>query len=87
MTADAKRETEKQICVTDWVNEIAVHDNRMTLQAMYPDKQMVCDPLLLQELQEMRCGQVARLTADLYRTAGYDVRLVQGNGRGGRGVL
>lgn len=80
MTAGAKSETEKQICITDLLNEIEVNDGEKVLQAMYPDKRMVCDPLLLLELQEMRCGQVARIATDLYRAAGYDARLVQGNG-------
>ena len=50
------------------------------LQAMHRNGQMVTDPLLLLELQEMRCGQIARLAVDLFAAGGYSGRLVQGDG-------
>jgi hypothetical protein len=46
-------------------------------QPMYPDKTMVTDPLLLLLLGDGRCGQAARVIADLALVNGYEARLVQ----------
>jgi hypothetical protein len=47
------------------------------LQPVHRDRTAVYDPLVLLELSEARCGQIARVAADLYLAAGYRARLVQ----------
>jgi hypothetical protein len=47
------------------------------LQPMHRDRTAVYDPLVLLELSEARCGQIARVAADLYLAAGHRARLVQ----------
>lgn len=46
------------------------------VQAMYPDKSSVLDPLLLLELSEYRCGTAARVGIDLFASAGFEGRLL-----------
>jgi hypothetical protein len=44
---------------------------------LHRDGTMVTDPLVLLELGEAHCGQVARLAVDLFEAAGYPGRVVQ----------
>lgn len=76
-TKNAKTNMEKHLKLLYFLQRISF-DNK--IQAMYKDKQMVVDPLVLLELHEMRCGQVARLAVDLFNAAGYKTRLVQASG-------
>ena len=58
-----------------FLQEVSIHSDY--LQPMYPNGTMVSDPLVLLQLGEMRCGQVARLAVDLFSAAGYQARVVQ----------
>ncbi len=75
ITVDAKTNTEKHIAVLKFLQESSYHNPY--LQPIYQDKTMVYDPLVLLELNEMRCGQVARIAVDIFKSVGYDARLVQ----------
>lgn len=54
-----------------------VSKNFVSRQPVYPDKIMVSDPLLLLHMNEMRCGHIARVAADLANELGWSSRLVQ----------
>jgi hypothetical protein len=75
VTAGALSETDKELRLLAFLHKASFHN--IYLQPMYPDGQTVFDPLVLLELGEMRCGQVARIASDLYQVAGYQARLVQ----------
>ena len=75
VTRDAKTPTEKHIAVLKFLQKSSVHNP--ILQPMHRDKRLVTDPLVLLELGEMRCGQIARLAVDIFSAAGYKGRLVQ----------
>jgi hypothetical protein len=75
VTAGAQSETDKELRLLAFLHKASFHN--IYLQPMYPDGQAVFDPLLLLELGEMRCGQVARIASDLYEAEGYKTRLVQ----------
>jgi hypothetical protein len=70
----AASDTDRHLRVLKFVHKVGRHGY---IAAMHPDKQMVVDPLLLLELNEMRCGQVSRLALDLFGAAGYRGRVVQ----------
>jgi hypothetical protein len=72
--AGAGSDTERHIRVLKFLHKAEKHAQ---LQPMYPDRTMVLDPLVLLELSEARCGQVARIAVDLFEAAGYRARLVQ----------
>jgi hypothetical protein len=74
VTKGAKNNTEKHLKVLSFLQKSSFHN---LIQPMYPDKKAVFDPLLLLELSEMRCGQVARLAVDLFSSVGIKGRVVQ----------
>ena len=74
VTKGAKNNTEKHLKVLSFLQKSSFHN---LIQPMYPDKTEVFDPLLLLELSEMRCGQVARLAVDLFSSVGIKGRVVQ----------
>ncbi|MGH8643580.1 MAG: hypothetical protein ACREX4_03610, partial [Gammaproteobacteria bacterium] len=74
-TMGALSETEKQKRLLKFLQTASFHNG--FLQPMHRDGGMVSDPLVLLELGEMRCSQVARVAADIYSAAGYPARLVQ----------
>ncbi len=74
-TAGARSKTEAQLKLLRFLQEASYHS--IWLQPMDRDRQAVFDPLVLLELGEMRCGNVARLAADLYDAAGYRTRVIQ----------
>lgn len=75
ITAGARTPTEKHLNVVKFLQQAMYHNPY--IQPMYPDGAPVTDPLVLLELGEMRCGQVARLAVDLFAAGGYRGRLVQ----------
>jgi hypothetical protein len=72
LTKDADSNTEKHLAVLRFMQRISVHNG--IVRPIMPDKTRVKDPLVLLELNEMRCGQVNRLTADLFVAGGYQGR-------------
>lgn len=74
VTAGARTDTEKHLKLIKFLHQASFHNGY--IQPMYPDGQMVTDPLVLLELGEMRCGHVARVAVDLFAAAGYKGRLV-----------
>lgn len=74
LTQSAPDNYSKHLAILDFLQHISNHND---IQPMYPNKNMVSDPLVLLELAEMRCGQVARMAVDLFAAAGYQARLVQ----------
>lgn len=58
-----------------YCNKISAHS--LYIQPLNNGGEMVVDPLILLQLHEMRCGQVARIACDLFSAAGYQNRLVQ----------
>jgi hypothetical protein len=75
ITAGAATDEAKQLAVLRFLQEAHIHNG--ILQPMYPNGTMVTDPLVLLQLGEMRCGQVARVAVDLFSAVGYQARLVQ----------
>ena len=75
VTKDARSEIEKHVAVLVFLQKVSIHN--IWKQPMYPDGSTVYDPLVLLELKEMRCGHIARVTADLFSAAGYKTRIVQ----------
>ncbi len=75
VTAKATTDEGKQLALLLFLQEVSIHSDY--LQPMYPNGTMVSDPLVLLQLGEMRCGQVARLAVDLFSAAGYQARVVQ----------
>lgn len=65
---------ERQQKVGNFCSKISTH---AYLQPINEEKQLVCDPIILLELHEMKCGQVARIACDLFSAVGYQTRLVQ----------
>jgi hypothetical protein len=65
---------ERHLAILEFCNKASFNNH---IQPMWPDGTLVCDPLILLELGEMRCGQVARLVVDLFDAGGYPSRLVQ----------
>jgi hypothetical protein len=78
VTKDTETNLEKHLAILRFLQKSSFH-NRF-LQPTYRDKQAVYDPLVLLELNEMRCGHVARVAVDLFAAAGYEARLVQAGG-------
>jgi hypothetical protein len=74
LTKDATTNKEKHIAILKFLHKSSFNTY---LQPMYPNKGMVCDPLVLLELAEMRCGQVNRIAVDLFASAGIKGRLLQ----------
>jgi hypothetical protein len=75
ITATATTPREQHLAVLNFLQQASIHN--IYIQPLYPDGTMVTDPLVLLELGEMRCGQVARVAVDLFDAAGYRGRLVQ----------
>jgi hypothetical protein len=71
----ATTDTERHLAVLAFLQDVAYHN--YWVQPMRRDRTEVFDPLVLLELNEMRCGHVARLAVDLFRAGGYRARLVQ----------
>ena len=74
ITDGARTNTEKHLKILKFLHKSSFHNY---LQPMYPNKNMVYDPLVLLELAEMRCGQVNRIAIDLFATEGIKGRIVQ----------
>lgn len=74
VTAAATSNRDRHLAVLRFLHKASFHN---LIQPMYPDGRAVYDPLVLLELGEMRCGHVNRVAADLFRTHGWPVRLVQ----------
>jgi hypothetical protein len=75
ITRDARTDTERHLALLAFLQQAAF--NSTWMQPTHENKQAVMDPLVLLELGIMRCGQVARVAADLFQAAGYPTRLVQ----------
>lgn len=81
VTAGAVNDTQRHQWLLQWLQQTVVHDHY--LQPMYPlsDSEwpitIVTDPLVLLELGTMRCGQVARVAADIWSAYGYQTRIPQ----------
>ena len=71
---DCKTDLQRHLAILEFCNKASFHN---LIQPMWPDKQCVFDPLICLELAEQRCGQTARLVADLFQAADYPGRLVQ----------
>lgn len=78
VTRGAGTGTEKHLAVLRFLQEASYHN--AWIQPMHPDRQAVFDPLVLLELNEMRCGQVSRVAVDLFEAAGYRGRVAQVGG-------
>lgn len=78
LSRNAKNNNEIYMNVFKFLSKASFHNP--VLQPMYPDTTMVADPLVLLELGEMRCGQVARIAVDMFQANGFDARLVQAGG-------
>jgi hypothetical protein len=74
ITTGSGDQREKHIALLRFLQRVSLN---WKLQPMYPDGQAVFDPLVLLELTEMRCGQVARLGVDLWAAGGGKGRIVQ----------
>ena len=59
ITSGARTETEREVKLLEFLHQSGYHN--IFVQPMYEDGQAVFDPLVLLELGEMRCGQVARI--------------------------
>ena len=73
VTRGASDPTEQHLAVLAFLQQLA-HHNPWT-QPMHRDRTWVCDPLVLLELNEMRCGSVSTLAVDLFGAGGYEGRL------------
>lgn len=67
-------DTERHKKIWAFCSKVSYHSY---LQPVAEDGQALYDPILLLELHEMKCGQVARLGCDLLSAVGYKTRLVQ----------
>jgi hypothetical protein len=74
VTKGAKTNTEKHHRILEFLQKSGIHS---PVQPIYPNKMLVCDPLVLLELAEMRCGHIARVAVDLFSANGFNARLVQ----------
>ena len=74
VTAGAANDTERHRRVLSFLQKALRHE---ALQPLHRDGVAEYDPLVLLELAEARCGQVARVAVDLFEAAGYAGRLVQ----------
>ena len=75
VTEGSETNNQKHLKVLYFLQRASFHNN--LIQPMYKDRSTVFDPLVLLELNEMRCGHVARIAADLFDAAGYPARIVQ----------
>jgi hypothetical protein len=75
VTRGARTHTAKHLAVTRFLQGAAYHN--FWIQPMERDRIAVFDPLVLLAVNEMRCGQVARIAVDLFDAAGYRARVVQ----------
>jgi len=75
LTKDATTNKEKHIAILKFLHKSSFHNEY--LQPMYPNKGMVCDPLVLLELGEMRCGHVMKVAIDFFAAVGIKGRLLQ----------
>jgi hypothetical protein len=75
VTAGAAEPTEVHLALLRFLQQAAHHN--AWVQPMHRDAEAVCDPLVLLELNEMRCGAVSRLAVDLLASGGYPARLCQ----------
>lgn len=74
VTAGCETELQRHLAMLEFLHKVSYHN---VVQPMHENGKAVFDPLVLLELNEMRCGAVARLGVDLYQSVGYDARLVQ----------
>jgi len=69
----AETATEKHLALLRFLQKASYHGD---LQPVYPDRSIVTDPLVLLQLNEMRCGHVARVAVDLFQAGGIRARCV-----------
>ena len=72
--AACKTDQQRHLAVLEFCNKASFNN---AIQPMWPDKTCVYDPLILLELGEQRCGQIARAVVALFRAGGHPGRLVQ----------
>ena len=72
ITLEARTEYDKHLALIEFMQRVSYHGKSMP---MYPDRKSVFDPLILLELTEMSCGQIARLGVDLWTAGGGKGRL------------
>lgn len=77
VTLEANSDLDRHLAVLQFLGQAAFHNS---IQPLQEDSRMVVDPLILLELGEMSCGQVARVACDLFSAGGYPSRLVQAGG-------
>jgi hypothetical protein len=73
VTRGASEPMEQHLALLAFLQQLSFHNP--WVQPMHRDRSWVCDPLALLELNEMRCGAMSTLAADLFRAAGYEARL------------
>ncbi len=74
VTAGATTDTEKHLLIQRFLQKLTYHTPNPPI---YPNGELVYDPLVLIELEDMWCGQAAKVAIDLFAAAGYPGRLVQ----------
>ncbi len=74
VTKDSDTNTEKHLALLKFLHRAGFHNTH--LRAQYRDHTKVFDPLVLIELGEMHCTQVARVACDLWEAAGYEARCI-----------
>lgn len=74
VTSGCQTNRDRHLAVLRFLHRASFHN---LIQPMYPNGYTVCDPLVLLELGEMRCGHVNRVAVDLFAAMGYRGRLEQ----------
>ena len=74
VTGDSRTNADKHLAILKFLHKSSFHN---LLYPVYPDRNMVMDPLVVLTLGEMYCGVVSRLAVDLFESAGLKGRLVQ----------
>lgn len=66
--------TENHMKLLVFLTRVSFHND---IQPMYEDGRTVYDPIILLDLNEMRCGHVNRIACDLFAAVGAQTRVVQ----------
>jgi hypothetical protein len=74
VTSGAQTDKEKHLAVLRFLQRVSYHN---IFFPRYPSGEGVFDPLVILELGEMWCDDVASLAIDLFSAAGYKARMVQ----------
>lgn len=75
VTAGARNDAERHRAVLSFLQKSSFHNGKR--QPLESPGRSLKDPLIILELGEMHCGNVARLAVDLFESAGFDARLIQ----------